>query len=186
MSAARSSSPAAVSRRERDDATTRSAWRDDEVAALGDLADKFFAKHVTPHRERWEAQQQVDREVWLEAGRLGLLCCSIPEEYGGGGGTFAHDLAVLEGTGRALDTGFGNAVHSGIVAHYILAYGTEEQTQRWLPRMATGETDRGDRDDRAGRRFRPEEHRDDGHCATATTTSSTAPRRSSPTGRTPT
>ena len=116
-----------------------SGWRDEEVTALGDLADKFFAKEVSPHRERWEAQHHVDREVWTKAGELGLLCCSIPEEYGGGGGSFAHDLAVLEAQARALDTGFGNSVHSGIVAHYILAYGTEEQRRRWLPEMAAGE-----------------------------------------------
>jgi acyl-CoA dehydrogenase len=116
-----------------------SGWRDEEVTALGDLADKFFAKEVSPHWERWEAQHHVDREVWTKAGELGLLCCSIPEEYGGGGGSFAHDLAVLEAQARALDTGFGNSVHSGIVAHYILAYGTEEQRRRWLPEMAAGE-----------------------------------------------
>jgi acyl-CoA dehydrogenase len=115
------------------------SWRDEEVAALGELADKFFAKEVVAQREKWEAQHRVDREVWLEAGRLGLLCCSIPEEYGGGGGTFAHDLAVLEAQARSLDTAFGNSVHSGIVAHYILAYGTEEQRQRYLPKMAGGE-----------------------------------------------
>ena len=115
-----------------------SAWRDEEVTALGDLADKFFAKEVSPHRERWEAQHRVDREVWTKAGELGLLCCSIPEEYGGGGGSFAHDLAVLEAQARALDSGFGNSVHSGIVAHYILAYGTEQQRRRWLPEMASG------------------------------------------------
>lgn len=116
-----------------------SAWRDEEVTALGELADKFFAKEVVAQREKWEAQHRVDREVWLEAGRLGLLCCSIPEEYGGGGGTFAHDLAVLESQSRALDSAFGNSVHSGIVAHYILAYGTEEQRKRYLPKMASGE-----------------------------------------------
>jgi acyl-CoA dehydrogenase len=119
--------------------TYTSAWRDEDVAALGELADKFFAKEVSPHRERWEAQHHVDREVWTKAGELGLLCCSIPEQYGGGGGTFAHDLAVLEAQARALDSGFGNSVHSGIVAHYILAYGTEEQRRRWLPEMASGE-----------------------------------------------
>jgi acyl-CoA dehydrogenase len=119
--------------------TYTSAWRDDEVVALGELADKFLAKSVVPQRDRWDAQRHVDREVWLEAGRLGLLCCSIPEEYGGGGGGFAHDLAVLEAQARALDTAWGNGVHSGIVAHYLLAYGTEEQRRRWLPKMATGE-----------------------------------------------
>ena len=119
--------------------TYTSAWRDHEVAALGELADKFFAKTLVPHRDKWDAQQHVDREVWLEAGKLGLLCCSIPEEYGGGGGSFAHDLAVIEAQARALDSAWGNSVHSGIVAHYILAYGTEEQRRRWLPQMASGE-----------------------------------------------
>ncbi|AZG47119.1 acyl-CoA dehydrogenase family protein [Gordonia insulae] len=120
--------------------TYRSPWRDDETTALGELADKFFAREIIPNRERFEQQHFVDRDVWTKAGDIGLLCCSIPEEYGGGGGTFTHDLAVFEAQARALDTGFGNAVHSGIVAHYILAYGTEEQRRRWLPRMASGDT----------------------------------------------
>jgi len=119
--------------------TYHSAWHTPEIDALGDLADRFFARELTAHRDKWENQHYVDRDVWLKAGELGLLCCSIPEEYGGGGGTFAHDLAVIEAQARALDTGFGNMVHSGIVAHYILAYGTEEQRKRWLPSLATGE-----------------------------------------------
>jgi acyl-CoA dehydrogenase len=115
-----------------------SPWRDDEIAAIGELADKFFAKELVPHRERFESQHYVDRAVWEKAGELGLLCCSIPEQYGGGGGSFAHDLAVFEAQARVLDTGFGNPVHSGIVAHYLLAYGTDEQRRRWLPKMAAG------------------------------------------------
>ncbi|QXF84441.1 acyl-CoA dehydrogenase (plasmid) [Rhodococcus pyridinivorans] len=120
--------------------TYTSSWRDSDTTALGELADKFFARELTPHREKFEQQHYVDRNVWTKAGELGLLCCSIPEEYGGGGGTFAHDLAVVEAQARALDTGFGNTVHSGIVAHYLLAYGTEDQRRRWLPGMATGQT----------------------------------------------
>ena len=115
-----------------------SAWRDDEVRAVGSLAGEFFTELAT-HRERWEAQHYVDREVWTKAGALGLLCCSIPEEYGGGGGTFAHDLAVLEAQALVGELSFGNAVHSGVVAHYLLAYGTEEQRHRWLPGMASGD-----------------------------------------------
>ncbi len=116
-----------------------SAWKDDEVLALGEVADKFVAAELTAKRDRWEAQRYVDRDVWRRAGEIGLLCCSIPEEYGGGGGTFAHDLIVFESQARAGDTAWGNGVHSGIVAHYVLAYGTEDQRRRWLPPLASGE-----------------------------------------------
>jgi len=117
----------------------RSAWVDDEVAALKDMAGKFFATEAAPHREKWEKQQYVDREFWRKAGALGLLCAAIPEEYGGGGGTIAHDLAIFEAQAAAGESGFGNQVHSGLVAHYLLTYGSEEQRKRWLPGMATGE-----------------------------------------------
>ena len=116
-----------------------SSWKDDEVRELSALADKFVAAELTAKRDQWESQQHVDPEVWRRAGQLGLLCCSIPEQYGGGGGTFAHDLAVFESQARAGDHAWGNGVHSGIVAHYILAYGTEEQRRRWLPGLASGE-----------------------------------------------
>ncbi|MFC9840660.1 acyl-CoA dehydrogenase family protein [Rhodococcus sp. NPDC127530] len=115
------------------------SWHDEEVKALSDLAAEFFEREVVAHNETWDAQHRIDRSVWLEAGKLGLLCCSIPEEYGGGGGTFAHDLAVFDAQGYAGDLSFGISVHSGIVAHYILEYGTDEQKTTWLPGMATGD-----------------------------------------------
>ncbi|WP_067480278.1 acyl-CoA dehydrogenase family protein [Actinomadura hibisca] len=119
--------------------TERPRWMDDETEALQRLAHDFFAKEVAPHEPRYARQQHVDREVWTEAGKLGLLCASIPEEYGGGGGTLAHEAAIGFGQLHALATSFGGPVHSGIIAHYINAYGTEEQKRTWLPRMATGE-----------------------------------------------
>lgn len=117
----------------------RSPWVDDEVAALKDMAGKFFETVAIPQRERWEEQQRVDREFWLAAGSQGLLCAAIPEIYGGGGGTLAHDFAIFEAQAATGESGFGNHVHSGLVAHYLLTYGTEDQKLRWLPRMATGE-----------------------------------------------
>jgi acyl-CoA dehydrogenase len=116
----------------------RSSWADDRVIALKEMATKFFETEALPHRERWAAQKCVDREFWYKAGELGLLCTSVPEEYGGGGGTLAHDFAVMEAQAACGESGFGNQVHSGLVAHYILAYGTEEQKRRWLPGMASG------------------------------------------------
>ncbi|MFE3954446.1 acyl-CoA dehydrogenase family protein [Nocardia sp. NPDC059091] len=120
-------------------AVYRSPWVDDEVQALHDMATKFFEAELLPNQERFAEQKHVDREFWNKAGELGLLCASIPEEYGGGGGTFAHDFAVFDAQYRLGDTSFGNMVHSGLVAHYLLAYGTEEQKLRWLPGVATGE-----------------------------------------------
>jgi acyl-CoA dehydrogenase len=87
---------------------------------------------------RWAQQRVVDRSFWRTAGALGLLCIGIPELYGGGGGSIAHDLIMLEEQVRVGEFGFGNIVHSGIVAHYILNFGTESQKQAWLPKMASG------------------------------------------------
>ncbi|WP_238998530.1 acyl-CoA dehydrogenase family protein [Nocardioides limicola] len=117
-----------------------SPWmRDADVADTADLARVFFAKEVTPHRERFAEQHQVDRATWTKAGEAGLLLASIPEEYGGGGGTFAHEAAVLWEQCRSGDDALGLGIHSAIVAHYIHSFGTEEQKQRWLPPMASGD-----------------------------------------------
>ncbi|MBJ8344237.1 acyl-CoA dehydrogenase family protein [Antrihabitans sp. YC2-6] len=119
--------------------TYKSPWIDDEIVALREMATKFFEAELMPHQERFAAQKSVDRDFWRKAGDLGLLCASIPEEYGGGGGTLAHDFALFDVQYGLGDTAFGNMVHSGLVAHYILAYGSEEQKKRWLPGMATGD-----------------------------------------------
>ncbi|HZE67858.1 MAG TPA: acyl-CoA dehydrogenase family protein [Sporichthyaceae bacterium] len=114
-------------------------WADAETAALTEMARKFFLTESVPHREKAEARKHVDRELWRKAGAVGLLCASIPEEYGGGGGTLAHEFAILSAQASVGETGFGNQVHSGICAHYINAYGSEEQKRRWLPGMASGD-----------------------------------------------
>lgn len=119
--------------------THRSRWMDKDLDQVADLAQNFFTKFCAPNEERWGKQQHVDRDIWLKAGELGLLCPSIPEEFGGGGGTFAHEAVLAIEQVRTLAPSLGLAVHSGIVAHYINAYGTDEQKQAWLPKMASGE-----------------------------------------------
>lgn len=119
--------------------TPRQGWMDADLTLFQDSTRRLFDKEFAPDEERWRKQQHADREVWNKAGRLGLLCVSMPEAYGGGGGSFAHEAIVAAEQARAMVHGFSNNVHSAILAHYILNYGTEAQKQRWLPRMATGE-----------------------------------------------
>ncbi|AVH23004.1 acyl-CoA dehydrogenase family protein [Nocardia cyriacigeorgica] len=119
--------------------TYRSCWMNEDLDALRELARAFFEKEVAPNVDKYIEQHHVDRDLWNKAGELGLLCLSIPEEYGGGGGTFAHEAVLIEEQARVVDTAWGQSLHNGIVAHYLLAYGTEEQKQQWLPKMASGE-----------------------------------------------
>ena len=117
----------------------KSPWMDDDLMVLQDSVRQFYAKEFVPNYERWMEQGMVDREAWNKAGKMGILCASIPEEYGGGGGTFAYDAVIMQEQDRAGISGFSNTVHSGIMAHYILSYGTEAQKKKWLPKMASGE-----------------------------------------------
>ncbi|MER7605968.1 acyl-CoA dehydrogenase family protein [Nocardioides sp. NPDC127503] len=119
--------------------TRRSPWMDQDLEDLRDLARTFCEKEIKPNIESFIANKQVDRDLWRKAGEVGLLCLSVPEEYGGGGGTFAHEAVVIEEQARVGDSSWGAPLHSGIVAHYLVAYGTEEQKQEWLPKMASGE-----------------------------------------------
>lgn len=98
---------------------------------------QFIQKEFAPHQARWREQHGPDAHAWTNAGRAGILLPDVPEEYGGGGGTFAHEAVVLEELAQA-GVHFGCAIQS-TVAHYILAYGSEEQKRNWLPRMARGE-----------------------------------------------
>ncbi len=118
---------------------TGPAWMDADLTLFQDATRRVFEKEFAPDEDRWRRQQHADRSIWDKAGRLGLLCVSMPEAYGGGGGSFAHEAIVAAEQARAMVYGFSNNVHSAILAHYILNYGTEAQRRRWLPSMATGE-----------------------------------------------
>ncbi|RZQ63170.1 acyl-CoA dehydrogenase family protein [Amycolatopsis suaedae] len=117
----------------------RSSWSDDDLEEFRDLARTFCQKELTPNQERWIQAKQVDRELWTKAGEVGMLALSIPEEYGGGGGTFAHEAVLYEEQARSGDGAWGVSVHNGIVAHYLLAYANEERKREWLPKFASGE-----------------------------------------------
>jgi len=117
----------------------RAAWMSEDLVVLEDQARRFIAAEFVPHLDRWNEEGIYDRSVWTRAGEAGLLCASMPEEYGGAGGSFAHEAVIDREISLAGFDSFGGSLHSGIVAPYILNYGTEEQKRRWLPRLATGE-----------------------------------------------
>ena len=117
----------------------QSPWLDDELNILRDAAGKFFDQEFVPHLERWIEQGELDRDAWRKAGEAGLLCAEMPAEYGGAGGDYRHDTVIMEEFNKRGLAGWGNQVHSSIVAPYILHYGDEDQRKRWLPGMASGD-----------------------------------------------
>ncbi|WP_313597099.1 acyl-CoA dehydrogenase family protein [Psychrobacter sanguinis] len=118
--------------------TFKSNWMTEEHEMVYESALKMFQSWEDKD-EQWRENGKIDREAWNEAGEMGFLCASMPEEYGGGGGNFGHEAAILLAQAQANQAGFGGMVHSGIVAPYILKHGTEEQRKAWIPKLATGE-----------------------------------------------
>ena len=111
----------------------------EELSMFRESVRRFAEREIAPNAARWRKEGVVDRDLWRKAGAAGLLCAGIPEEYGGAGGTFRHEAVIIDEICRVNFPDFGAPLHSAIVAPYILHYGTEEQKQRWLPRLATGE-----------------------------------------------
>jgi acyl-CoA dehydrogenase len=114
-----------------------SPWMNEELGLFRKTVRRFIQEEFVPHQARWREQHGPDEEAWTAVGKAGILLPDVPEEYGGGGGTFAHECVVNEELATA-GVNFGSGVQS-IVGHYIVSYGTEEQKRNWLPRMASGE-----------------------------------------------
>jgi acyl-CoA dehydrogenase len=107
--------------------------------AFRDMVRKFIDKEIAPNHAQWERDGVVPRELWRKAGAAGILCCTIPEEYGGIGADYLFDVVVFEELARSGFTGPGFMVHCDLVATYIKSFGSEEQKLRWLPKMVSGE-----------------------------------------------
>lgn len=110
-----------------------------EHDAFRDTVHKFIDKEISPHHAEWEEHGVVPRELWLKAGEAGMLCCTVPEEYGGLGLDYLFDVVVFEEMARSGFTGPGFLIHCDLVATYLKSFGTEAQKQQWLPKMVSGE-----------------------------------------------
>lgn len=114
-------------------------WWTDDHAAFTDLIDRFVAAEVTPNTARWYEEGVVDRELWRKAGALGVIGPSVAERHGGSGLPRSFEALTCLGYARSGDTGWGIAIQQCVI-HYVDTYGTEEQKERWLPRLVSGET----------------------------------------------
>lgn len=114
--------------------------QDEEIAIFRDAVGKFFEQHAPEARvKKWNEDGMVERAFWEEAGQAGLLGMTVPEEYGGHGGDFRHDLVVLDQQAEKGVDGFASSLHNVIILPYIVRHGTEEQKKRWLPKLVSGE-----------------------------------------------
>ena len=118
-------------------AIKRAVYSTEEHQMVRQALAEFIKKEALPHYEKWEKQKMIPRSFWQKMGQQGFLCMDMPTQYGGGGSDFSFSALILEET-RRMGIDFGIAVHSDIVAPYILNYGTEEQKKHYLPKMATG------------------------------------------------
>jgi len=118
---------------------TAPEWMTDEHRLLDDAFARFLEREIAPDYESWVEAGSVTHEAWTKTGAGGFLCPAMPEEYGAAGGTFAHEAVIIRRLGLAGFDHFGIALHSAIVAPYILHYGSEDQKSRWLPGLVSGE-----------------------------------------------
>lgn len=111
---------------------------DENHSIFRDQVRKFFAKELYPNLDRWEEDGIIDRDFWTACGEAGLLCPTMPDEYGGLGADFGYNIIIDEEMTYAGSSA-GLGLQSDIAADYILAYGSEEQKQLWLPKMISGQ-----------------------------------------------
>jgi acyl-CoA dehydrogenase len=113
---------------------------EEEITLFSDSVGKWIDEHAGPERmAEWIAASSVPRDLWTRAGEAGLLNLSMPEEWGGMGGDYRHEVVLMEQLGWKGADHFGISLHNAIVAPYVAHYGSDEQKSRWLPKLASGE-----------------------------------------------
>ena len=113
----------------------------EEQRMMKEAVIEFIDREVWPHKERFEKKDYAFTESLMKkAGELGFLSIPVPENYGGMGMGFVSTMLVcdyISGASGSLSTAFG--AHTGIGILPILLYGTEDQKQEYLPKLASGE-----------------------------------------------
>ena len=121
--------------------STNNDARNEEIDMFRDMVLRFLEQEVTPHYDQWEKQHKMPREMWNTLGSAGMLLVDFPEQYGAAAASFDVCQMIQEEMCRmnfhALATGYN--IHSNIVAPYVLNIGNQQQRDRWLPKMVTGE-----------------------------------------------
>ena len=113
---------------------------DEEISIFADAVGKFYQDKAPEKRVlKWREEGQVERGFWNEAGEAGLLGVSVPEEYGGHGGDFRHDMVVIDQQAKHGVEGFAASLHNTVILPYLVRHGTEEQKKKYLPKLVTGE-----------------------------------------------
>lgn len=112
----------------------------EDHAAFRDAIQRFARTEIEPHLEHWDEQGKMDRGLWNKMGKLGFLCTNMPESYGGSECDRTFSLILIEELSPYGGLGLSVAMHSDIVAPYLLKFGTEQLKQKYLPKMASGES----------------------------------------------
>ncbi|MCC6009036.1 MAG: acyl-CoA dehydrogenase family protein [Rhodobacteraceae bacterium] len=112
---------------------------EEEHILFREAARRFVEAEIVPHHAAWEDAGVVPREIWLRAGEAGLLCPTVPEEWGGPGADFLCAAIAIEEVARVGASGPGFWIHSEMVAPYLTRFGSEAQKARWLPAFVRGE-----------------------------------------------
>ena len=107
---------------------------------IRDSIRDFAQREILPHRMEWDESQHFPRDLFQRMGELGLMGMLVPEQYGGAGlGYYEYKMAIEELAKVCGSIGLSMAAHNSLCTGHILQFGSEEQKQRWLPKLASGQ-----------------------------------------------